>query len=126
MYIRSSFRLLCQRKYKCINYTLYYQIFFPVLGELPAFTQNDITQFQGNEVIKNRYYQVIDKLLLNMNITRINEYNQAELYYGISINEDKMSMLIRIRDSLQQIFPHETNYVNLFRYFISSGMIYLI
>lgn len=96
------------------------------MGELPSFTQNDIIQFQSNEIIKNRYYQVIDKLLLNMNIVRINKYNQVEWSDDVYIDEDKMNMIIRIRDSLQQIFPCETNYVNLFRYYISKGIFNLL
>lgn len=96
------------------------------MGELPAFTQNDIIQFQSNEIIKNNYYQVIDKLLLNMNIARINKDNIGEWSDDVYIDEDKMNMIIRIRDSLQQIFPYETNYVNLFKFYISKGIINLL
>lgn len=93
------------------------------MGEYPVFTQNDITQFQNSVIIKNNYYQVIDKLLLNMNIARINKYNQVEWSDDVYIDEDKMNMIIRIRDSLQQIFPYEVEFVHQLEVYISSAII---
>lgn len=77
----------------------------------PPFSDNDIVQFITNQEIQKNYYQLFDSLLLDMSIAKRDDENI------IVINEDVVK---RMRDSLQQIFPCESEYITKLNTIISK------
>lgn len=78
----------------------------------PPFSDNDIVQFITNQEIQKNYYQLFDSLLLDMSIAKRDDENI------IVINEDVVK---RMRDSLQQIFPYESEYITKLNTIISKN-----